>query len=441
LEVSLITELKVVMFTDQLNSTANMRQRTFAEIKKIAIEQDHLTAEAVGSCRGKILKDRGDGHLIEFQSCSNAVRCGFILQQRVNARNASQQHDHLRFELHIGIDLGEVMLLPTGDIRANTANLAARLSDQCPGGEVYFTDKVRQEIHPRDAKVEKVGDLSFKGIDETVAIFRVLNWLGEIESGPNPFIWRDGITKAEDFFNREDETRKLTTLLRAKQNCQVVGARRIGKTSLVKQIERLNIGQYPDTLVAYLDLQDPRCFTLLGWLTLVGKQWTWPTTARSLVDFAEGIEEMLARGIHPVLLLDEFEEPILRHSEFTRDFFLTLRSCGQRGLVIITTSKRPLNELTEISDPSSAFYNTFPLMKLEAFKETAAQDFVSIYRSGVPSFTKEEKETIHDFAKGHPLALQVACYYILEARENSESLTSSMRKANDEMKATLPPVE
>ena len=437
----MITELKVVMFTDQINSTSHMRHRTFAEVKRISLEQDQLTAEAVGLCRGKILKDLGDGHLVEFQSCLNAVRCGFILQQRVKARNAAQRDDRLQFDLHIGIDLGEVLLLPTGDFRANSANLAARLSAQCPAGQVYFTDNVRRELHPRDAKLERVGDFSLKGFVETIPVFRLLNWLGEIESSPNPFIWRDGITKAEDFFDREHETNKLQAFLRAKQNCQIVGARRIGKTSLLRQIERSNVEEYTDTLVAYLDLQDPHCFTLLGWFTLAGKQWNWSTTPRSLVDFADGIEAMLARGLRPVLLLDEFEEFVMRHSEFTRDFFLALRSCGQRGLAIITTSKRSLNQLTDTNDPSSAFYNTFPLMTLEAFEETAAQDFVNIYRSGVSPFSNEEKEEILGFAKGHPLALQVACYYVLEARKKGESLSSSLQKAAEEMKATLPPIE
>jgi len=43
----MVTELKVVMFTDQVGSTSSMRQRTPAEIKKIAREQDDLTAEVV----------------------------------------------------------------------------------------------------------------------------------------------------------------------------------------------------------------------------------------------------------------------------------------------------------------------------------------------------------------------------------------------------------
>lgn len=431
------TELKVVMFADQIDSTKRMQQRTFAEVKVTALAQDSLTAEAVGLCRGKILKDTGDGHMIEFRSCSDAVRCGFIIQSRVRQRNDTLIQDQLKFDLHIGIDFGETVLMPNGDLRATTANLAARVSAQCPAGEVYFTEKVKRELDIGAAVVRRVPKVGLKGFDNPVSIYCLTDWLGEIESSPNPFIWRDGITRADDFFDRTKETKKLLELLHHKQNCQIVGPRRIGKTSLLRQVERMAVTN-SDTLVAYLDLQDPRCFTLSGWLAFVGKQWNWSQIPYDLVDFAEGIEKMLTAELRPVLCLDEFEEPASRRSEFSRDFFLALRSCGQRGLSIVTTSLRPLNELTDISDPTSPFYNTFKLLELDVFTEIDAHDFISIYRPGVQSFTEDEKKAILSFAKGHPLALQVACYYILEARETGEILALAIQRAATEMKAALP---
>ncbi len=66
-----------------------------------------------------------------------------------------------------------------------------------------------------------------------------------------------------------------------------------------------------------------------------------------------------------------------------------------------------------------------------------AEDFVNTYRAGVPFFTPGEKEEILNFAQDHPLALQVACYYALEAKQR-ESISSALRKADEEMKAMLP---
>lgn len=70
--------------------------------------------------------------------------------------------------------------------------------------------------------------------------------------------------------------------------------------------------------------------------------------------------------------------------------------------------------------------------------EKAPEDFVNLLRPGVPPFIPEEKGAILTFAKGHPLALQVACFHVLEAKKSGEPLTVAMQKAADEMKALVP---
>jgi class 3 adenylate cyclase len=434
------TELKVVMFTDQVSSTLNMAARTPAEIKQVAREQDDLTADVVKQCRGTILKDTGDGHLIEFSSCTDAVRCGSLLQKRVRERNESQSNERIRFDLHVGIDFGEAVVLPNGDLRANTANLAARVCSICPAGEVYFTEKVMRELNPGEATAQKVkveaGKL--KGVRGRINIYSLVELLGPVESTPNPFIWRQGITNPEDFFDREREQRTIRDYLRGRQNCQIVGPRRISKTSLLRMVEHRATEWEQVAVVAYLDLQDPRCHTLSKWLALASRQFGWPVTPASLADFIEQVEGVLAGGRHPVLCLDEFEELTKHRGEFTRDFFLTLRACGQMGMSIITASQRPLHELTDASDPTSPFYNTFPLLRLGPFAAADAEDFVNLRRAGVPPFRPEEKKAILEFAKGHPLALQVACSNVLDAREDGASLVVTIQKSYDDMKVHLP---
>ncbi|HEV7890070.1 MAG TPA: AAA family ATPase [Pyrinomonadaceae bacterium] len=434
------TELKVVMFTDQVSSTQGMAARTPAEIKQVAREQDDLTADAVKQCRGTILKDTGDGHFIEFASCTDAVRCGFLLQRRVGERNAAQSNERLRFELHVGIDFGEAVVLPNGDLRANTANLAARVCSACPAGEVYFTEKIMRELNAREASVERVEVEAdkLKGVEVEVVVYRLAEWLGTVESTSNPFIWRAGVTKAEDFFDREGEQRTLRAYLRGRQNCQLVGPRRIGKTSLLLHVERSAAEWEKSALVAYMDLQDPRCYTLSDWLAYAARQFGWTPAPAGLVEFAEAVEKTLDAGRHPILCLDEFEHLAKRRDEFTHDFFMTLRSCGQRGLSIVTSSQHPLHELTDTSDPTSPFYNTFPLLRLAPFAPADAQDFLNLHRPGVPPFKPDERAAILDFAKNHPLALQVACFNVFESKENNTTLHAAIRKSGDDMKAHIP---
>lgn len=430
-------QLKVIMFTDQVNSTGNMAELTPDEIRIMTREQNRLVTEAVSRCRGVMLKDTGDGHMIEFRACSDAVRCGYLIQNYVEARNRLQSNERLEFELHVGIEMGEAIVLDNGDLRANAANMAARVSARGPGGEVYFTEKVMRELNPREAQAERVGSVMLKGVRGEVAIYRLKDWLGPVESSPNPFIWRDGITRAEDFFGREKELQRLSNFLSKRQNCQIVGPRRIGKTSLLRQVENKAVEWEASALVAYVDQQDASCHTGKGWLKYVGRKWHWDAHVSDLATFSERVGEMLSQKLRPVLCMDEFEEMTARPAEFTHDFFVALRACGQKGLTIITASKRALNELTNPQDRSSEFFNTFPLMPLGVLTREETEDFVNTYRPGVPPFTADEKKKILKFAKGHPLALQVACDYALEAK-NRVSISAALSKAAAEMKAMLP---
>ncbi|MFL6209921.1 MAG: adenylate/guanylate cyclase domain-containing protein [Pyrinomonadaceae bacterium] len=431
-------ELKVVLFTDQVKSTAHTAQRTSAEIEQVAHAQDELTSDVLRLTHGVQLKDTGDGCLAQFSSVLEAVQAGVLLQQRVSARNAVQQNERLKFELHIGIDAGELVVLANGDLRGDAANRCARVCSACPAGEVYLSDKAADMLKQNEVEVEALGARQFKEGEDEIKLCRVRALHVQPQSTPNPFIWRGGITAAADFFDREPEQRTLRAYLHGRQNCQIVGPRRIGKTSLLRQVERAAAGWDAQTVVAYLDLQDPRCYTLAGWLTLAARQCHWSTPAATLTDFAECVEAALAQGLRPVLCLDEFEELTTRRAEFTRDFFLTLRACAQQGLSIVTASQRPLSELTDHGDPTSPFYNTFPLLRLGPFRPADAQDFVNFHRPGTPAFTPDERTTILEFAKGHPLALQVACFHVLEAKQTGDSLTAALRQASDDMDAHLP---
>lgn len=251
----------------------------------------------------------------------------------------------------------------------------------------------------------------------------------------NPFTWRKGITQAEAFFDRQFEQFTMRDFLHTGQNCQIVGPRRIGKTSLLLQIERV-VSQWENNAVyAYVDLHDARCYQLVGWLETVSEKLLWRSPARSLADFNKRIEEMVSREMLLVLCLDEFEEFTKRREEFTRDFFMNLRHCGNLGMTIISASQAQLNELTDPDDPTSPFYNTFPPLFLGPFGDDDVHDFVSKLRPNTPSFDEEEKEAIKNFSRGFPLALQVACFHVLNSKKRRTSLTAALDMAARDLEA------
>lgn len=434
------TELKVVMFTDQVESTPNTVRRTSAEIAQVSLEQNELTSDVLRLTRGALLKDTGDGCLAQFPAVIDAVQAGMLLQQRVADRNAHvpQQNERLKFQLHIGIDVGELVVMDNGDLRGDAANRCARVCSECSAGEVYLSDIAAEMLKQNEVELEILDACQLDGFKGQTQMYRVRKLYVSPQSAPNPFIWRGGITAASDFFAREREQRTVHSYLHGRQNCQIVGARRIGKTSLLKQVERVATKWDETITVAYIDLQDPRCYSLAGWLGHVSKQYHWSKSVTTLVDFAECIETEVAQFLRPVLCLDEFEELTARRGEFTRDFFMTMRACSQQGLSIVTVSQRPLSELTDNRDPTSPFYNTFPLLRLGPFHLQDAEDFIDLHRPGTLAFTFEEKMAILDFAKGHPLALQVACFHVLESKQKEGSLTAALREATDDLKCHLP---
>jgi len=426
------TELTVVMFTDQVASTAATRIRTHAETLLVVADLAELTTRIATRCRGSVRQDTGDGALISFASCSDAVACGFLIQQYVKARNARTSNPHLQFTLHIGIDFGELAVGPDNNIRGDAANTAARVCSKCPGGDVWFTSKVNSELSPREFSVAKVGSFRFKGLSP-LSIYRLAKWEGSSNLPPDSFLWRRGITDGSEFFDREKEQRALQLYVRGRQNCQILGPRKIGKTSLLRQVQRCIAQWQPGTTLAFLDSQDPRCFTLSGWLREASRQLNFPRAPKTLADFAERSGLLLVNGSGVVVCLDEFEELRHRDQEFTRDFFLTLRSLGQRGMTILTASQVGLNELTDPGDPSSPFYNTFPALRLGPFSNENAEDFVTLYRAGVLAFTPEQRKVILEFARGNPLALQVACFHVSDAKNSGETLQVAMQRVVEEM--------
>jgi hypothetical protein len=248
----------------------------------------------------------------------------------------------------------------------------------------------------------------------------------------NPFSMRGGIRDDAFFYDRKFELGMLRDYVRGRQNCQLVGSRRIGKSSVLLFVERHGMEWHKAVRVAYLDLQDPRCYTLRGWLGELAQGFSLPQAPETLSDLMEAVETLLDQGIRPVLCLDEFGEMARRHSEFPREVFLTLRACGQRGMSILTAAPKRLSELTDPGDDTSPFFNTFPVLPLRAFAAADARSYVELHRAGVPPFTLAERDRIMEFAQNHPLALQAACYHILAARQTGEDIAAALARARDD---------
>ena len=97
-------------------------ERTLAQLKAL---RKTLVDPAIAAHRGRIVKNTGDGMLVEFASAVDAVRLAVKIQRDIATQNESADPD-LRLELRIGIHVGDI-IIDDDDIFGDGVNIAARL--------------------------------------------------------------------------------------------------------------------------------------------------------------------------------------------------------------------------------------------------------------------------------------------------------------------------
>ncbi len=155
---------------------------TLAALKALRRE---LIEPLVASHRGRIVKQLGDGFLVEFASVVDAVSAALAWQRGLAARGecdgdvGGAGRGPLAFR--IGVNLGDVVI-DEGDLHGDGVNIAARLEALAPPGGVCIADMVHQNIGGRvDAAFEDLGEVALKNIDQKVRVWR---WSGAGGSAP-----------------------------------------------------------------------------------------------------------------------------------------------------------------------------------------------------------------------------------------------------------------
>jgi adenylate cyclase len=94
--------------------------------------------------RGRIVKNTGDGLLVEFPSAVNAVRCSAEIQRAMIDREA-EVAENRRIKFRVGINLGDV-IIEEDDIYGNGVNVAARLEALAEPGGVCISSNVCEHV-------------------------------------------------------------------------------------------------------------------------------------------------------------------------------------------------------------------------------------------------------------------------------------------------------
>ena len=120
---------------------------------------------------GRVVKNTGDGALVEFASVVDAVRCADEIQRSMAERNTDVPQDK-RIEFRIGIHVGDI-IIADNDIFGDGVNIAVRLEGIAEPGGICISDDAHRQVRGKVAStLEDMGSQSLKNIAEPMRAWR-----------------------------------------------------------------------------------------------------------------------------------------------------------------------------------------------------------------------------------------------------------------------------
>src|SRR6266404_2715971 len=142
---------------------------TLAALK--ALQTDFIDGK-IAEHHGRIVKQTGDGMLVEFPSVVNAVACATEVQRGMRDRNADVPGDR-RIQFRVGVNLGDV-IVEGEDIFGDGVNVAARLESIAKPGGITISGSVRDHVGNRlDLAFEDMGEQTLKNIERPIRVYSV----------------------------------------------------------------------------------------------------------------------------------------------------------------------------------------------------------------------------------------------------------------------------
>jgi len=142
--------------------------RTLARLRAL---RGDLIDPAIEANHGRMVKQTGDGILIEFRSVVDAVRCAIEVQNGMVERNSGLPPER-RIEFRVGIHLGDVVEESDGDLMGDGVNIAARLEGLAKPGTICLSEQAYWQVKTRlDLAVSDLGEQNLKNIAEPVRVY------------------------------------------------------------------------------------------------------------------------------------------------------------------------------------------------------------------------------------------------------------------------------
>ena len=179
--------LLAILVLDMAGYSRSMEADEAGTIARLRSLHQDVVEPLLTRYRGRLVKLMGDGAILVFESVVDAVTCAVAIQ-RALAEGAAAGPG--RMSLRIGVNLGDVALIDD-DVYGDGVNIAARLQQLCPPGEVVVSGTAYDHLQGKfDHPLEYLGEQQVKNIARPVRAYRVrLDGKG-IRSWPRLGGWR-----------------------------------------------------------------------------------------------------------------------------------------------------------------------------------------------------------------------------------------------------------
>src|SRR5271155_3213468 len=119
---------------------------------------------------GRIVKNTGDGFLLEFPSVVGAIESAIAIQALMSERNNPLPSDRI-MQFRLGVHMGDV-IADEDEVFGDGVNIAVRLESVAAPGGVAVSGKAYQEAskHIRVPLMD-AGSRRFKNIDEAISVW------------------------------------------------------------------------------------------------------------------------------------------------------------------------------------------------------------------------------------------------------------------------------
>jgi class 3 adenylate cyclase/pimeloyl-ACP methyl ester carboxylesterase len=159
-----VRDLVTILFTDVVDSTRTVVAVGDDEWRRTLTFLNDLVASRVAGFGGRVVKETGDGHLIEFARPGDAVRAAVAISLSAPA---------LGVEIRAGIHTGEIERRENNDIGGLSVHIAARVVAHAGAGEIVVTRTVAELLGATEYQLHDRGEHELRGVPGNWRLFAI----------------------------------------------------------------------------------------------------------------------------------------------------------------------------------------------------------------------------------------------------------------------------